>query len=137
MQAIVLQAQAHRHPSKAISCCLSVHLSKVLFKLRFQVPQHLWCKLLCAHEKCCSFNLQLLVESQFTTTLLHDNSVCRVQAKRFYDGHAMPDSLDDLAYIVADKQQYRVAARLLCGLLHPNPSQRYTVDQALNVRHST
>ena len=54
-----------------------------------------------------------------------------VQAESFNDGYAVADGPDKvaLANVDPDKQQYKVVARLL---LHPNPSHRYTVDQALN-----
>lgn len=37
-----------------------------------------------------------------------------------------------LAAVVQDTQQYKVVARLLRRLLHPNPAHRCTVDQALD-----
>ena len=59
-----------------------------------------------------------------------------LQAKDFDGGVAMPcvfeDPCDPLAYLIPDKQQYKVVARLLRGLLHPNPACRATVDQALS-----
>ena len=57
-----------------------------------------------------------------------------MQVESFNDGYAVADGPDKvaLANVVPDKQQYNVVARLLRGLLHPNPSHRYTVDQALN-----
>lgn len=42
------------------------------------------------------------------------------------------DTCDDLAYLIPDKQQHKVVARLLRGLLYPNPACRPTVDEALN-----
>ena len=63
-------------------------------------------------------------------------SVSVLQAKDFDGGLAMPcvfeDPCDVLAYLIPDKQQHKVVARLLRGLLHPNPACRATVDQALN-----
>lgn len=55
-----------------------------------------------------------------------------LQEKTFDAGHAMPRGLDKLANLIPDMPQLNAAARLLRGLLHPNPECRPTIDQVLS-----
>ena len=43
----------------------------------------------------------------------------------------MLEFCESLAKVIPDKQQHNVVDRLLRGLLHPDSTCRYTVDQAL------
>ena len=57
----------------------------------------------------------------------------KLQAENFDVGHAILSGANDLAELIPDKQQRKAVARLLRGLLHPNPACRLTADEALKI----
>ena len=55
----------------------------------------------------------------------------KLQANNFDAGHAILSGANDLAGLIPDKQQRKAVAKLVRGLLHPNPACKLTVDEAL------
>ena len=55
-----------------------------------------------------------------------------LQARSHDAGSSAPEFTFRLAQLIPDVHQHTCAARLVRGLLHPDPSQRPSVQQALD-----